>query len=127
MALFTPVAQPTGIGPTGTIVVVTIPAGYRQRRLAKIVAAHTAGSLNHWTLLVSTDPAATDPLQAVAAYQNQRPLQTIADDNGGAGFTWAGAETRDWSTAPRALYCKVTADTGTDNNFTIGVLVDEGA
>lgn len=126
MAAFVPQAQPAGVGEEGVVVPIEIPAGYRRQRIARVVVAHTAGSLTDYHALVSTDPAMADPLQTIVHYHDIRPLQTVDDDNNGNGFAWAGAETRDWTDAAKPVYVELEAHGGgADNAFVLALYLDD--
>lgn len=124
MAAFSPLSQPSNIGPAGLTSTIIIPAGYRRSRVARVIVAHISGGLQYYSVYISTDPLVLDPLVAIASYPHLDPLEVLDDDNGNEGFPWDGEDPEEWWTnLPKNIYVRITPDMGL-NDFSVSLYLE---
>lgn len=119
MASFAPDPQPTNVGPSGVTVPVTIPEGYRHRRIQRIAVDKTAGSATTYDAAASTDATFMDDTQTIISMSGGNGA-SLDYDNGGSGYEW------DHTLSNGVVHVFILPNTGTDNDFHVRIYVHRG-
>jgi hypothetical protein len=114
MTVFTPDSQPTNVG--DTTVAVDIPPRYRSFRIDRIIVVQDNGSASSYDVTATTDSATSDRSQQIAKFTGATSSDSVDHDNGGNGYVWEDNKS--------AIHVDIGVDGGTDNNFTVKLIIN---
>lgn len=114
---FNPSPQLTGVGPSGSIATIAIPAAQQALDITGFVVSPKTPVCERYDVVFSGDSAATDPLKLIAKFEDVPCSQPI---NQPGVFKWLKTD------GDGNIYCKVTPRGGTygsTNAYDIGVYI----
>jgi hypothetical protein len=125
VASFEPSPQPTNVpGPGGAVASISIPEGFRHRRIHGVIVQKVAGSATTFNANVSTDPTFANATNHVVRMTGGNGNH-LHYDNQGNGYEWDWRDSDDGD-GTSLLYVQLTPDQGSDNDFLIRVLIHRG-
>lgn len=119
MVAFTPLTQPRDVGSGGAVFQVQVDKGFEGYPIVLLEVEQLAGRATHATVEFSVDPVFANQAQRIATFEGLNKLNPVAHTNGKFFYSW------DAVPSSGIIYCRITPETGIDNDYDIRIHFDE--